>query len=166
MFFFYSRKLQIVMLMLWCMGVAAMYTAVTGGGADFFLAGKDTAPIENAAASVGAVPEPSRPAPLPPPAPAPPPAEDNYVIREGDTVSKIAARHGLDPESIIERNRLSDPDLLRPGDTLILPAPATDKARHTPHGRANPIVHRQNAHGIQQETPPSGIPATPSGGRR
>ncbi|MDR1686143.1 MAG: LysM peptidoglycan-binding domain-containing protein [Desulfovibrio sp.] len=162
MVFFYSRKLQIVMLSLWCAGMAAMYTTVTGGGPDFFTAGKNGAHVENAAASIGTIPEPSRPAPPPVPVtPAPPPLphpEDNYVIREGDTVIKIAARRGLDPRSIIERNRLSDPDLLRPGDTLILPAPgdarASDKVRHAPHGRPDHAGHGQNAHGARHETPP------------
>ncbi|MDR2123362.1 MAG: LysM peptidoglycan-binding domain-containing protein [Desulfovibrio sp.] len=151
MFFFYSRKLQIVMLALWCAGISALYTAVTGGGPDFFPAGKTPAPVEDAEAGIGAMPEAPRPAPPPlpvpaaasPPPPPPPPAEAVYVIREGDTVIKIAERHGLNPKNIIERNRLRDPDLLRPGDTLILPAPgnaqaATGKARHAPHGMRSP----------------------------
>jgi LysM repeat protein len=167
MFFFYSRKLQVVMLLLWCAGTAVMYTAVIGGGPDFFSAGKDAAPVENAAARVGTMPEPARPAPSPPPpAPTPPPpAEDNYVVREGDTVIKIAARHGLDPESIIERNRLTHPDLLRPGDTLVIPAPgeAQAKVRHTPHGMPKPAVHGQN--GTRHGAPPSESPAATPGGR-
>ncbi|MDR2604526.1 MAG: LysM peptidoglycan-binding domain-containing protein [Desulfovibrio sp.] len=162
MFFFYSRKLQIIMFMLWCAGMAAMYTAVTGGDADFFQGDKNPAPVENAAARVGTMPAPpappSPPAAPAPPAPPPPPADDNYVIREGDTVIKIAARHGLDPKSIIERNRLTDPDLLRPGDTLILPAPgdaqATDKSRHAPHGLPTHNARGQNAYGARHGTSP------------
>jgi nucleoid-associated protein YgaU len=53
-------------------------------------------------------------------------ASQTYVIRRGDTLSRIAARHYGDAalyRAIYEHNRgvLRSPDALRPGQTLRLP---------------------------------------------
>jgi LysM repeat protein len=173
MVFFYSRKIQVLMFMLWCIGMAVMYTGVIGGDVKFFGSDDDRTPVENLSARIGAMPEstPSAPAPPPPtPQAPPPPAEENYIIREGDTVNKIARHHGLDPASIITRNRLTDPDFLRPGDTLILPPPGDDpqtaeESRHTRHGVRVPSVDGRQTHGARHETPPARSPAaTPPAG--
>jgi LysM repeat protein len=156
MIFFYSRKPQIVMFMLWCVGTAAMYAGITGGGSDFFLSYRE--PVENAPPRIGAMPEPTPPAPQPltPPAPVPAPSpEESYTIREGDTVDKIARRRHIDPKNIIERNRLANPDFLRPGDALILPPPGddartaetADHVRHERRGAQIPPPHSESAAG-------------------
>ncbi|WP_051581803.1 LysM peptidoglycan-binding domain-containing protein [Pseudonocardia acaciae] len=62
----------------------------------------------------------------PPPAarrPASPPPEQRptdrtYQVRPGDTLASIALRHGVDYRRIAEDNRLTDPNLIRPAQSL------------------------------------------------
>lgn len=58
--------------------------------------------------------------PGPPPAPTPG-QQEMYVVREGDTISGIAARFGVSEESILELNPMSDRDTLYVGQELIIP---------------------------------------------
>ncbi|MGQ9522265.1 MAG: LysM peptidoglycan-binding domain-containing protein [Anaerolineae bacterium] len=84
------------------------------------------------------VPLPSSPtsAFIPPPSPTPgadggllePPATPTmtptpvvYVVREGDTLSGIAATYGVSVEALQRVNRIDNPLFLRPGQTLIIP---------------------------------------------
>lgn len=46
----------------------------------------------------------------------------SYVVRPGDTLSHIAARHGSSVSSLVAANRLPDPHRLRIGQVLTLPA--------------------------------------------
>ncbi|MCX7819387.1 MAG: LysM peptidoglycan-binding domain-containing protein [Kiritimatiellae bacterium] len=83
-----------------------------------------------------AVPEPP-PAVLPPPAPVPPPAQrpspppsadlapKEYVVQPGDSLSKIAARHGVSTRELAELNAITDPNKLRAGQKLLLPGHAS-----------------------------------------
>ena len=43
-----------------------------------------------------------------------------YVVRPGDTVVSIADRYGLEPEDIINLNRLENPNIIYPGQILRL----------------------------------------------
>ena len=55
--------------------------------------------------------------------PAVTPAVDNvYVIQSGDSLSKIAARHGVKTAELAELNNISDPNKIRIGQKLVLPA--------------------------------------------
>lgn len=57
----------------------------------------------------------------PPPAASPPPA--TYQVQPGDTLTAIARKLGYgDPQTLARANGLADPDLLRPGQILTLPA--------------------------------------------
>ena len=56
----------------------------------------------------------------PPPVPTPG-EEQRYVVREGDTLSAIAARFGVSEEAILEENPLSDRDRLFVGQELVIP---------------------------------------------
>lgn len=47
-----------------------------------------------------------------------------YVVRDGDTLSGIAARFRTSPGALSVRNRLGDPDVIRPGQRLSVPRPA------------------------------------------
>ena len=58
--------------------------------------------------------------PGPPPAPTPG-KQQRYVVREGDTLSGIAARFGVSEDAIIALNPLSDPNRLLVGQELIIP---------------------------------------------
>jgi LysM repeat protein len=73
--------------------------------------------------------------PTPPPAPtlavvtatAGPPAvptpgkQQIYVVREGDTLSGIAARFGVSEEAILKENPLADRNTLYVGQELVIP---------------------------------------------
>ena len=58
--------------------------------------------------------------PGPPPVPTPG-QQELYVVREGDTISGIAARFGVSEESILELNPMTDSDTLLVGQELIIP---------------------------------------------
>lgn len=65
------------------------------------------------------------PAPAPPPAPGP---AKVYTVVQGDTLSGIAARLGIAWPALYAANRATigpDPDLIRPGERLVIPAAAS-----------------------------------------
>ena len=56
------------------------------------------------------------------PPPVPTPGErQRYIVREGDTLSGIAARFGVTEEAILKENPLSDRDRLFVGQELLIP---------------------------------------------
>lgn len=46
-----------------------------------------------------------------------------YVVQSGDTLSGIAEEFGVTIQQIIDANSLQNPDLLLPGQELVIPAP-------------------------------------------
>lgn len=44
-----------------------------------------------------------------------------YVVRQGDTLSGIAARFGISLSELLAANPLSDPNRIHPGDRLVIP---------------------------------------------
>ena len=61
---------------------------------------------------------------LPPPwTPTPVSAAQRYVVREGDSLSSIAARFGVSVEALQQANNLSNPDSIFVGQELTIPAP-------------------------------------------
>jgi LysM repeat protein len=52
--------------------------------------------------------------------PAPPPAR-SYIVKSGDTLSRIADRHGTTWQTLAKINNLANPDLIHPGQTIRLP---------------------------------------------
>lgn len=46
-----------------------------------------------------------------------------YVVSRGDSVSSIAARFGIPPSTLLEANHLRYPNLIFPGERLVVPAP-------------------------------------------
>lgn len=58
-----------------------------------------------------------------PPAVPTPGVEQRYVVREGDTISGIAARFGVPEDAILKANGITDPDRLFAGQELVIPAP-------------------------------------------
>lgn len=51
----------------------------------------------------------------------PPVAASYATVRGGDTLARIAKRHGTSPAALIQLNQLKNPSLIRPGDKLRLP---------------------------------------------
>lgn len=49
----------------------------------------------------------------------------SYVVQKGDSLSKIAKRHGLRSRDLAEINQISDPNKIRIGQKLILPPNAS-----------------------------------------
>ncbi|RXI41069.1 peptidase M23 [Clostridium tetani] len=47
-----------------------------------------------------------------------------YVVQNGDTLWKIAKRYHTTVENIVNINELEDPDIIKPGDKLIIPGRA------------------------------------------
>lgn len=65
------------------------------------------------------------PTPLPTATPTPTPTPIVYVIKEGDTIWSIAYLNGTIPDDLLAKNRDVNPDLLKIGQELLLPPPAT-----------------------------------------
>ena len=92
----------------------------------------ETAPVPPMPPSptVMAAPAPvAAPVPFPaiqPPAPPAPlktavAAENVYVVKAGDSLSKIAAAYGVRMDVIVQENGLSSPDSIRVGQKLFIP---------------------------------------------
>ncbi len=79
------------------------------------------------------------PTAAPTPTPAPPPSEQGapevptptaapgqpveHIVQPGEYLNLIARRYGVSPEAIMRANNIQDPNLLYPGQKLIIPAP-------------------------------------------
>jgi murein DD-endopeptidase MepM/ murein hydrolase activator NlpD len=59
------------------------------------------------------------------PAPGPAPAAAVHVVRQGETIYRIARAYGVEPAELMQRNGLSDPRALTVGAELIVPGPRT-----------------------------------------
>lgn len=49
------------------------------------------------------------------------PAGPVYIVQEGDNLSSIAQRFGVTVDELVAYNRLSNPDVLKAGDQLVIP---------------------------------------------
>jgi LysM repeat protein len=58
--------------------------------------------------------------PGPPPVPTPG-EEQRYVVRDGDTLSAIAARFGVSEDAILDANGIDDPDRILVGQEIVIP---------------------------------------------
>lgn len=57
--------------------------------------------------------------------------EEMYTIQEGDTLFEIAQAFGVSMENLISYNAISDPDAIRAGQVLKVPAPANPSGTTT-----------------------------------
>jgi nucleoid-associated protein YgaU len=70
-----------------------------------------------------------RPVSTPPPAPATGASDDrakegasgSYTVQKGDTLALIAKKTGAKQQDIVSANKISDPSLIKVGQTLIIP---------------------------------------------
>ncbi|MCX7670515.1 MAG: LysM peptidoglycan-binding domain-containing protein, partial [Anaerolineae bacterium] len=68
------------------------------------------------------------------------PAQGTYVVRPGDTLAKIAAAHGTTVQALIRANNITDPDLIRSGQVLVIPDKATSNSGAQTGATAPPPV--------------------------
>ncbi len=56
-----------------------------------------------------------------------------YTVQAGDTLYRIAAKYGVTVSAIVATNNIADPNLIYPGQELVIPAsaPATSTLRYT-----------------------------------
>ena len=94
-----------------------------------------------AAAPEERMPPPFQPADAGPPAPRGKPTSLLLTVAEGDSVHRIARRHGVAARDIIALNGLSEPYWLLAGQTLRVPLPAA----HAAHRREPPVEERWSA---------------------
>ncbi|HEX3049942.1 MAG TPA: LysM peptidoglycan-binding domain-containing protein [Aggregatilineaceae bacterium] len=52
-----------------------------------------------------------------------PGTETTHTVQSGETIYSIARQYGVDPDAIIAANGITNPSLIYPGQTLIIPAP-------------------------------------------
>ena len=87
-----------------------------------------------------ASPSPSTPIATATPEPTTPPAPTPqvYVIKQGDTLSKVAKRFGITLDELLAANKdtIKNPDKIAIGDEIIIPPPATGEEPSAPAGSA------------------------------
>jgi hypothetical protein len=64
---------------------------------------------------------------------------ETYAIQPGDTINSIAQRYGLDREAVIKVNHLSDPNLIKVNQKLVIPSAPQTQATNYPVASALPI---------------------------
>lgn len=97
--------------------------------------------LEIPSGSITPVPPPITPVP-----PTVPPGTTTYVVQPGDTLSGIARRFGTTISAIVQANNIPNPNLIFPGQVLIIPVgsitpgpTATPGPSPTPGPSATPI---------------------------
>ncbi len=107
-------------------------------------------------ATAPATPPATPPTTAPATAPSTVTSSETYVIQDGDTLGKIAAKFGVERKSLLEANRLSEGQPIYIGETLMVPvgagapAPApsattTTVAKSAPQIPAPPVPGAQSA---------------------
>ncbi len=87
-----------------------------------------------------------------PTAPAAPPAASgsttNYTVKAGESLAAIAARYGITAAELQRLNGLSDPNLLRVGQTIKVPGQAQAPAPATTGGRKHVVQRGETLYSI------------------
>lgn len=65
-------------------------------------------------------------------------AGEAYVVKPGDSLSKIASQHGVKMKDLQAANNLTDPNKIRVGQKLVIPAKAAKKEAAQPDAPAAP----------------------------
>jgi LysM repeat protein len=93
------------------------------------------APVEEAAP---VVPEPTPSIAQPPEVTADQEMVFRYAVQRGDTLSSIAKRYGLTVKELVEANDIVDPNLIFPGQKLIIPGYISPQPQPEPRPEAPP----------------------------
>ena len=75
-------------------------------------------------------------------------AASTYVVRPGDTLTAIAARHGTTVRALVDANRLSNPNLIRVGQMLRIPDSFVALPNYTAGARDDDLYTVQPGEGL------------------
>ena len=75
-------------------------------------------------------------------------AASTYVVRPGDTLTAIAARHGTTVRALADANRLSNPNLIRVGQLLRIPDSSVALPGYTAGARDDDLYTVQPGEGL------------------
>lgn len=87
---------------------------------------------DSSAPTSQATPAPAKPSKPATPAPAKPTAAATYTVQAGDTLGKIAKKHGVSVSAIVAASGLKNPNLIYPGQQLKLSGAAQNSAPAKP----------------------------------
>lgn len=85
-----------------------------------------------------------------------------YTIRSGDTISGVAAAHGLSTDAVLSANGLSTSSVIFPGQTIVLPANGAGASSHaapTPVASVEPVSTHTATYTIVSGDTISGVAA-------
>ncbi len=97
--------------------------------------------------------------PTPTPTPRAEPVE--YVVQTGDTLGTIAEQFGISTDALMAMNSLTDPNLIRVGQTLFIPAASESFSTPTPTATLAPPASEPQAT-TEFVLPPADISLTPT----
>jgi membrane-bound lytic murein transglycosylase D len=117
-----------------------------------------SAPVTN---EVVLTPPPAQPdfKTTPPPMTTEPAGGLTYTVKNGDSLGKIAAHYGVSSREIAELNNISNPNKIRVGQKLVLPAYAKEGASHkksstaTAHGSKTTVKKSAGSSTAKASTP-------------
>lgn len=76
-----------------------------------------------------------------------------HRVTEGETLFKIAKNYGVSVQQLLECNKGLTPDVIRTGQTLIIPAPQLPKAQPVPARQPEPQVKMKDYKVKKKDTP-------------
>jgi len=100
-------------------------------------------------------PAPERPAPPPKVTAWPPATSSEYVIKKGDSLSKVAARYGLSTRELAALNGIDNPNKIRIGQKLVIPG-TSGAVKTAPKPAAKPKAKPAAKPKAAKVTPASG----------
>jgi N-acetylmuramoyl-L-alanine amidase len=83
-----------------------------------------------------------------------------YVVRPGDTLLDIAARHGTTVRALVESNRIDDPERIRAGQMLRIPDPTLALPAYTRHAPDTEMHAVQRGEGVFEAARQFGVDPT------
>lgn len=145
--------------------ITAIATANNIVNPDLIYAGQTLViPTDEPSAGTGG-PATLPPTPAPPSSSSPPTAETTYVIKSGDTLSRIAVSHGVSLAALVQANSISNPNLIYAGQVLTIPGAAgpASSPESNPPPPATPTPAPPPATPTPAPPPPPAPPPAPTG---
>jgi|GEM_PF-3523881 len=80
---------------------------------------------------------------------------EKYIVKEGDTLRKLAKRFGKTVEEFASANSIQDPNLIKVGQELVIPGQTFISTQN----QKSPVLQNQN---IEMSSVPENVPTVPS----